>query len=163
MSKGAKNLYRYKFTSYLSSIINRKDFWIPNFTPRNYEKHIKDSCTIVIEFNLESFRSDRIFFVDLAPNSLKTHYRFGPSLGHLWRTGPDISDTWQSLLWNIDINDEVIENMYCHQWPSCQMPFLRRVFLGRNIRLSCFLKNLDVFIQDYLGPFSRGFCAKKKR
>jgi len=32
--------------------------------------------------------------------------RFGPAIGHLWRTGPDISDNWQSLLWNIDINDE---------------------------------------------------------
>ena len=42
---------------------------------------------------------------------LKIHRRFGPAIGHLWRTGPDISDTWQSLLWNIDINDEVIENM----------------------------------------------------
>ena len=48
--------------------------------------------------------------VDLAPDSLKIHHRFGPSLGHLWRTGPDISDTWQSLLWNIDINDEVTKS-----------------------------------------------------
>ena len=31
---------------------------------------------------------------------------FGPEFGHLWRTSMDIKDTWEQLLWNIDINDE---------------------------------------------------------
>ena len=31
---------------------------------------------------------------------------FGPRFGHLWRTSLDITDTWQGMLWNIDINDE---------------------------------------------------------
>ena len=31
---------------------------------------------------------------------------FGPRFGHLWRTSQDITDTWQGMLWNIDINDE---------------------------------------------------------
>ena len=31
---------------------------------------------------------------------------FGPKFGHLWRTSPDISDNWDSMMWNLDINDE---------------------------------------------------------
>ena len=43
---------------------------------------------------------------------------FGSGMGHLWRTrylalhpavtlrSPDITDTWEGMLWNIDINDE---------------------------------------------------------
>ena len=32
---------------------------------------------------------------------------FGARFGHLWRTSPDISDNWESMMWNIDINDEI--------------------------------------------------------
>ena len=32
---------------------------------------------------------------------------FGPRFGHLWRTGPDVSDNWESIMWNLDINDEI--------------------------------------------------------
>ena len=26
---------------------------------------------------------------------------FGPNFGHLWRTGPDVSDNWESVMWNL--------------------------------------------------------------
>ena len=26
---------------------------------------------------------------------------FGPDFGHLWRTGPDVSDNWESVMWNL--------------------------------------------------------------
>jgi len=31
---------------------------------------------------------------------------FGASMGHVWRTSQDITDTWRGMLWNIDVNDE---------------------------------------------------------
>ena len=55
--------------SYLSFLLHRQDFWIPNFytqklrkTPKNYNKYPKKVYNMqFFAFNLENFTPDRIF------------------------------------------------------------------------------------------------------
>jgi alpha-galactosidase len=55
---------------------------------------------------LAAVRPERNITFELCAWGFGNVETFGPRMGHLWRTGPDISDSWDSLLWNIDINDE---------------------------------------------------------
>ena len=82
--------------------------------------------------NVERWKGQLYILFDQKQAWLKSHHRFGAGLGHLWRTGPDISDTWQSLLWNIDINDEVRtqDQMLClWKWKYYEI-ISRAVFKG---------------------------------
>ena len=56
---------------------------------------------------------------------------FGSSLGHLWRTSADISDTWESMLWNIDVNDEVRYRMPGVQGPDSGWNYPDGLFVGK--------------------------------
>ena len=56
---------------------------------------------------------------------------FGSSMGHLWRTSMDISDTWQQLLWNIDINDEVRYRQEGVQGPERGWNYPDGLFVGK--------------------------------
>ena len=56
---------------------------------------------------LESVRDQRNITFELCAWGFGNVETFGSQMGHLWRTSQDITDTWEGLLWNIDVNDEV--------------------------------------------------------
>ena len=56
---------------------------------------------------------------------------FGPKFGHLWRTSPDISDNWESMMWNIDINDEVRFRKPGVQGPDSGWNYPDGLFVGK--------------------------------
>ena len=56
---------------------------------------------------------------------------FGPSMGHLWRTSMDIKDTWEQLLWNIDINDETRYRAPGVQGPDHGWNYPDGLFVGK--------------------------------
>ena len=56
---------------------------------------------------------------------------FGPSFGHLWRTSMDIKDTWEQLLWNIDINDESRYRQEGVQGPEHGWNYPDGLFVGK--------------------------------
>ena len=56
---------------------------------------------------------------------------FGPRLGHLWRTSMDIRDTWEQLLWNIDINDESRYRQEAVQGPLHGWNYPDGLFVGK--------------------------------
>ena len=56
---------------------------------------------------LESVRALRNITFELCAWGFGNVETFGGQMGHLWRTSQDITDTWQGVLWNIDVNDEV--------------------------------------------------------
>ena len=55
---------------------------------------------------------------------------FAPSFGHLWRTSMDIKDTWEQLLWNIDINDETRYRAVGVQGPDYGWNYPDGLFVG---------------------------------
>merc|ERR1711970_829572 len=56
---------------------------------------------------------------------------FGSSFGHLWRTSQDIADTWDSMLWNIDVNDEVRYTQPGVQGPGHGWNYPDGLFVGK--------------------------------
>ena len=56
---------------------------------------------------------------------------FGPDFGHLWRTSMDIKDTWEQLLWNIDINDESRYRQEAVQGPEHGWNYPDGLFVGK--------------------------------
>ena len=64
---------------------------------------------------LESVRDQRNITFELCAWGFGNVETFGSQMGHLWRTSQDITDTWEGLLWNIDVNDEVNTISRYHQ------------------------------------------------
>lgn len=56
---------------------------------------------------------------------------FGPGFGHLWRTSADITDTWEGMLWNIDVNDEVRYRQEGVQGPDNGWNYPDGLFIGK--------------------------------
>ena len=56
---------------------------------------------------------------------------FGPSFGHLWRTSMDVKDSWEQLLWNIDINDEERYRAEGVQGPESGWNYPDGLFVGK--------------------------------
>ena len=56
---------------------------------------------------------------------------FGPRFGHLWRTTFDISDNWESMMWNIDINDEERYRQIGVQGPEYGWNYPDALFVGK--------------------------------
>merc|ERR1711970_70824 len=56
---------------------------------------------------------------------------FGSSFGHLWRTSQDIADTWDSMLWNIDVNDEARYRQEGVQGPGHGWNYPDGLFVGK--------------------------------
>lgn len=60
---------------------------------------------------------------------------FGPKFGHLWRTTGDISDNWESMMWNIDVNDEVRYRQPGAQGPEYGWNYPDALFVGKGGKL----------------------------
>jgi len=56
---------------------------------------------------------------------------FAPRMGHLWRTSPDIADNWNSVLYNIDINDEPRYRQPGVQGPDAGWNYPDGLFVGK--------------------------------
>ena len=56
---------------------------------------------------------------------------FGPTFGHLWRTSMDVKDSWEQLLWNIDINDEERYRSEGVQGPESGWNYPDGLFVGK--------------------------------
>ena len=67
----------------------------------------EESRYAVMASELDSVRGARNITFELCAWGFGNVETFGGQMGHLWRTSQDITDTWQGVLWNIDVNDEV--------------------------------------------------------
>ena len=56
---------------------------------------------------------------------------FGSKFGHLWRTSPDIEDKWESMMWNLDINDEERYRQPGVQGPEFGWNYPDALFVGK--------------------------------
>ena len=74
---------------------------------------------------------------------------FGPDFGHLWRTGPDVSDNWESVMWNLG---QTLSAFF-------QIPYSQIVSLITIItRLSQFLSKNQEFFRYIIHIQWKCFC-----
>ena len=77
---------------------------------------------------------------------------FGPKFGHLWRTSPDISDYWESMLWNLDINDEIRYRQPGVQGPEFGWNYPDALFIGKGGKYVLRPKNIKIrFVLNHKG------------
>ena len=57
---------------------------------------------------------------------------FGPDFGHLWRTGPDVSDNWESVMWNLGQKLSAFFQISHSQIVSPASIITRKSFLYKN-------------------------------
>jgi len=110
------------YIDFEKSIENYPSFWQSPSEPERY-KPMADALAAV--------KNVRNITFELCAWGYGNVETFGSSMGHLWRTSMDISDTWQQLLWNIDINDEVRYRQEGVQGPERGWNYPDGLFVGK--------------------------------
>jgi len=99
--------------------------------PSLWQDPSEESRYAVMASELDSVRDQRNITFELCAWGFGNVETFGGQMGHLWRTSQDITDTWQGLLWNIDVNDEERYRQDGVQGPEFGWNYPDGLFVGK--------------------------------
>ncbi|XP_023332001.1 alpha-galactosidase [Eurytemora carolleeae] len=82
--------------------------WVKSFEhlPSIWQDPSEEERYSVMADEIKNVKNIRNITLELCAWGFGNVEQFGNKFGHLWRTSADIADNWNSMLYNIDVNDE---------------------------------------------------------
>lgn len=99
--------------------------------PSIWQSPSEESRYSVMAEEIAKVKDQRNISLELCAWGFGNVETFGPAMAHLWRTSPDVADDWNSLLYNIDVNDENRYRQDGVQGPNSGWNYPDGLFVGK--------------------------------